>query len=869
MLKQHIYLSRHINESEKLKSLAVLNQKTINTHYFSALELAKYLLQLSGVSIDKVFVSNEELAAKLYKSIKEIEYFKKFSFNDVIHLINSLADLRRYIVGDEANEINKLPLNEFPKKNNAIKEAYKLMVDLFAKESLLDEIGIIRYALENTKTFSDIEFDNYNDDYPLHLALLSKASGKVIDQKKNNQEKKLTIASYTKAFGQTNEIENILAYVNDNEIPFDQCVIASAETKDYANIVENYKDLLNLPITIGTGVTLLETEPGKLFSLLNDWMDNLYNTDYFKRVFEDESFNLEKLKEVLQIPEDDFKEINKDLEFPELVSLESILTTIGDLKMSFDEDDNLQKLSEYKLLLNKHSAEGFNKDGTNRRLLELVFVERLVGELNEGLSTFIEKYAKTNTSKDENSLNKILKYLNYNAKYEISYEDTKKAIFAQSVGRESIKEGKLYFTSINNVLSCLRPYLFVAGLSSNNFPGISKENPMLLDEDYQAFGEEKASNKDILRNKQNFFRLLDEASSNGVSIHLSYAYYNSQSLKEQNASSVIFESYKNENEQDKTIEDLDNEFKQQGQDKFKVVEFFNNDVLPVSSIGRAVADNKKVEFEEPLSSDTSEPIDLTKVLKKPRGFSASSVTNYAHCPYLFYLTEVLKMSQPEDIDIYEVIAANECGTLAHYLLETLDKSKVTTKEAFGVIAGKRFDEYLIMHRPSNIVMAKLEKDKFIEMMENAYEMEGDYKTLFREEDIETIHGESGIKIHGFPDKVIENPDGTVRVIDYKTGRFVYHYSYDVASMIQCTMYAYIVEHTKGRSVTSFEYWYLRHKHRVFSNDNGETMTDHYTNLTNVLNALKESLEKGEFIPNKSFCKNCYYKDVCVKKGGNE
>ena len=67
------------------------------------------------------------------------------------------------------------------------------MVDLFAKESLLDEIGIIRYALENTKTFSDIEFDNYNDDYPLHLALLSKASGKVIDQKKNNQEKKLTI----------------------------------------------------------------------------------------------------------------------------------------------------------------------------------------------------------------------------------------------------------------------------------------------------------------------------------------------------------------------------------------------------------------------------------------------------------------------------------------------------------------------------------------------------------------------------------------------------------------------------------------------------------------------------------------------------
>ena len=867
MLKQTIYLTRHINESEKLKSLAVFGHNTINTHYFNALDLAKYLLQLSGVVLKQKFVSNEEVAAKLYVKIKEIEYFKKFSFNDVLDLIRSMTDLRRYIVKDETKAIeDKLPLDAFPKKNKAIKEAYELLIELFDKENLIDEIGIIRYALGNTKEFSNIDFVNYDDFYPLHIALINKAAGKEVERVADKQTETIAITSYVKAFGQTNEVENILDYINKNNIPFDQCLIAAAETKDYANIFNNYKDLLKIPLTIGTGVILLETKPGKLFSIINDWMDNLYNADYFKRVIFDESFNLDELKEALLVPEDDFKQINKDLEYPESVSLDSILSTVGDMKISFDKNDNNQKLIEYRKLLNKHREEGFNVENTKRRLLELAFVERLVDEMNGGLPYFINRYAVVNSSKDDNALSKILKYLQYHKEYSISYEDTKKAIFAQNVGRESIKEGTLYFTSVANALSCLRPYLFIIGLSSNNFPGSSKENPMLLDEDYQEFGEPKASIRSIVRNKESFFLLLSEASKNNVSIHLSYAYYNSQSLKGQNASSVIFESYQKENGQDKTIEDLNDEYKKEGQDKYKVVEFFDNDVLPVSNIGRAIANNSKINFEPLSNSDTDTPIDLTKVLRKPKGFSASAVTNYAHCPYLFYLTEVLRMEQPEDIDIYEVIAANEYGTLAHYLLETLDKKVVTDKKQFGVIAGQRFDEYLIMHRPSNPVIAQLEKDKFIEMMENAYEMEGDTQTLFREEDITTTHIESGIKIHGFPDKVIENPDKTVRVIDYKTGRAVRHFSYDIASMIQCTMYAYIIEHTKGRTVTSFEYWYLRHNHIVYSTDNDKTMSDHYDNLRIILTNLRHSLETGEFLPNPGYCEDCYYKDICMKGG---
>ena len=870
MLKQTIILATQVNESEKLKSLAVFNKKTINTHYFNALELARYLLQLSGIVIKQQFVSDEEVGARLYNDIKAIKYFENFSFNDVLYLISSINDLRRYIVKDEANTINdKLPKAPFLEKNDAIKKAYGLMTDLFGKKNLIDEVGIIRYAFENTKEFKNIDFINYDNEYPLPIALINKAAGKEVTGVVNNKEKPLVIESYTKAFGQTNEVENILDYINKKNIPFDQCLVAAAETKDYANIFNNYKDVLGLPITIGTGTILLETRSGKLFSIINDWKDNYYNTDFLKRVIFDESFNLDEFKKTLEVPADDFREINKALEYPESISLDSIITTVGDMKMSFDKDDNNQKLEEYRNLLDKYSKEGFNADNTKRRTLELPYVECFVNELNNGLSAFIGKYAVINDSKDENALSKILKYLYYQHEYGISEEDTKKAIFAQNVGRESVKDGTLYFTSINHAVSCLRPYLFIIGLSSNNFPGSNKENPILLDEDYESFGVSSASTRGIRRNKDAFFKLINEAKDHNVSIHLSYAFYNSQSLKEQNASSVIFESYKKENGDTKTIEDLNDEFKEDDQDKYKVVEFFNNDVLPVSPIGRAVSSNLSVEFNEQTASTNNTPVDLTKVLFKPNGYSASSVTNYANCPYLFYLTEVLKVEQPEETDVFEVIAPNEYGTLAHYLLETLDKAKMTTKELFGQYAGQRFMEYLTMHRPTNMVTARLEKDRFVEMMENAYELEGSTKTLFKEEDISIFHKESGILIHGFPDKVIDNGNGTVRVIDYKTGRKVKHYAYDIPSMIQCTMYSYIIEHLKHIRVSSFEYWYLRSKHITYSTDNGKTMVDHYANLEATLNNLKHSLTTGEFIPNSSHCKDCYYKGICMMKGGKK
>ncbi len=864
MLQQKIILSNLINENEKLKSLALLGEKTFNTHYFRSLDLARYLLQLSGLSLDKKFISTDDLCAYLYEDIKAIDYFKKSSFNDISHLVRSINDLRHYIVKDENENIhNLLPKDIFVDKNEAIIEVYDLMMDFLNKNDYIDEIGIIRFALENTKSFNNIVFEIYEEQLPLDLALITKAAGKEVNRVDLSSDKKLKIKSYTKAFGQTNEIENILAYIYQNNIPFDQCLIASAETTDYPNLLNNYKDLLKFPLTIGTGLIIIETNPGKLFSIINDWIDSHYYVDYLLRIIKDECFDLAKLSLKMEIPEDDFKALNDDLEFPETISLDSIITTVGDLRISFEKEYNEKTLEEYIALLNKHTLEGYDKENTLRRIKELPFVKALVNELSEGIIYFISTYSLIRDIKDENALSKINKYLNYHFEHNVSYVDIKKMIFASRVGRESVKEGNLYFTSINNALSVIRPYLFITGLSSNNFPGGSKEDSNLLDRDYLPFGANNASNRTIDNNKKIFNILLNEANKYNVEIHLSYSYYNSESLKDQNASSVVFEAFKLENGNDKTIEDFEKAFID-NKDKYQEIEFFDKDILPISSIGRAISDNQKISFTEVEPSSEERTIKLNWLLNKKRGFSASTITNYAKCEYLFYLTQVLNIKQSEETDIYEIIPANEYGTMAHYLLETLDKEVVKNKEEFALIAGQRFDEYLLMHKPYNMVAAEKEKEEFINMMKIAYEMEGNEKTIFKEEDVVYEHP-SGIKIHGFPDKVIREADDTVRVIDYKTGRSISHDSEDIPSMIQCTLYSYIIEHVKDMRVSSFEYRYIRHGRSVFSSDNDKTMTEHYQNLNETLKKLYQSLKTGVFTPNHKHCEDCYFKDVCMKR----
>ena len=112
-------------------------------------------------------------------------------------------------------------------------------------------------------------------------------------------------------------------YIYENKIPFDQCLIASAEEANYANIISNYRDLLKAPITIGTGKLITSTGPGKLFALLDDWKQNHYRYEYLLKVMESESFDVEKFKKDLNL-DGDLTAINNGISKRYLIDLNNV-----------------------------------------------------------------------------------------------------------------------------------------------------------------------------------------------------------------------------------------------------------------------------------------------------------------------------------------------------------------------------------------------------------------------------------------------------------------------------------------------------------------------------------------------------------------
>lgn len=867
-LKTTIILSNNINEIEMLKTLSFFNVPSFNVRYMSSLSLAKYLIQLSGISYKQDFIKDEDLAARLYTKIKEIEYFKDSSLNDAINVIKSINDLRHYIINDESLEIhNNLQNKIFKKKNSAVKQVYDLMMLYLKDNDLIDELGIIRFAYENTKVFEDIDFKVYKDSNVtklyLDMALVNKASNNKVEVIDVSEDNSIKIKSYTKAFGQTNEIENVINYVIDNKIPFDQVLIVTAEGKNYPNIINNYKELLNLPVVISTGISISQTNPGRLYGLIQEWVSSRYHRDYLSNIINDVAFNKDKFLLDINVPES-FNELNKDLEYPETISIESIITTVGNLRISFDCERNNKVLNDYVNLLNHYQDINFNIENTDRRVKELPFVKAIFNVFNKGISNFMSEYSSIiDEVVDSNALNKILKTLSYE-EYGVSKQDIDKRINSLNISRRTSKEGNIYFTTIDNAFMSLRPYVFIVGLSSNNFPGSSREDPILLDKDYEGFNVENASSRGVKNNRDTYLSFIRFASKYNVEIHLSYSYYNSETLKTQNASSVLFETYKKESNQDnKTVKDFEDEF-ENNKDKFKTIEFFDNDLLAVNSIGKAIKENKHIQYESEIVEDSTKEVSIPVPWGK-KGLSASAINLFVDCPYQFYLAKVLKVEQPEETDLYEIIAPNEKGTLAHYLLETLDKSK-TSLEEFKNRSSKAFDEFLIMHQTDNPSLADKEKEEFVEMMANGYEMEKDEITELKEQDIMCFHS-SGVGIHGLPDKVVSEKDGTLRIIDYKTGRRIKHDSGNAKTMLQCVVYAYVLENNSSKQykVSGFEYRYLLLNRTIRSDSSGLTMKDYYKELETQLDELKKCVDTGIFPINSDHCEKCYYKDVCPRK----
>ena len=191
---------------------------------------------------------------------------------------------------------------------------------------------------------------------------------------------------------------------------------------------------------------------------------------------------------------------------------------------------------------------------------------------------------------------------------------------------------------------------------------------------------------------------------------------------------------------------------------------------------------------EPVTIPKTDKI-LTRLheIATDKGFSPSSLTNYIRNPLQFYMQRILRINEADEVE--ENIAVNTLGTIIHNALEDLYTPYLNQFLALHHIEAMetKIDEVILKHfkeiykegeitKGKNLLafeVAKRNVYNFLQLEKKDIEEGQAIKVLLLEAELSC---EIEVKSLSFPIKIagkvdrIEERNGAIRIIDYKTGK---------------------------------------------------------------------------------------------------
>ncbi|MBO5520614.1 MAG: PD-(D/E)XK nuclease family protein [Eubacterium sp.] len=640
----------------------------------------------------------------------------------------------------------------------------------------------------------------------------------------------------------------------------DQCTVAVADALTYGQLFFDYALLYDIPVTFGCGIPVINSNPARLLSVYYSWITSgFYGAAAIGELLSSKAFDRSKLYE--QFPEQD-----------ENFRWSIFYEILGSLRLTNDPAVNEQRITDFRKAIEEEAAllgkENSKDYKTILRKQSCIPCLEIMGrELGLPAEEFISKYTYIRRGSDTNA-ERLLMMLDISAARAIyeelkvirssgldqSEDDIIPNVLKITVCAQRSEAGKLHVTGIDGAFGSLRQHLYLAGISASNYPGSPKENYLLLDADLKLFGAEAegyTADGRILRKREQLLSLAKLASALGTDISVSYAGLNVSELKRDNASSLIFELFREAYGRDASAKELEEHTNR--------VDYFEPAISASRRIGEAYTKGNIVcpDTKEAEAECTAVPWNLDKA------WSPTELDKFFACPRRFMLCYILGIPEPEDYDPFVAMNAMDTGTLAHSLMEQLGSTDMN-REAFLSLSDEYFDRFIREHPPLIAENVLSVKEQFLEMMETAYDMDPHREIALEEEDISCTH-ESGVRIHGFPDRVEKLEDGTYLVVDFKSGRTVGHVKDDIGTCLQVIIYAYLMEQ-RGFKVSGGEYRYIRL---------GETVTCRYDDdmkrqLLERLTLFKNSMLGGDFPVAEITeggddpCHFCKYKAICGK-----
>ena len=258
--------------------------------------------------------------------------------------------------------------------------------------------------------------------------------------------------------------------------------------------------------------------------------------------------------------------------------------------------------------------------------------------------------------------------------------------------------------------------------------------------------------------------------------------------------------------------------------------------------------------------------EMTFTQALPQSLSPSRLSDFQTCPRRYQYASIERIPQPASY-------ATAKGRFAHFVFEELFKLAPSDRRSKGAF----------VHRPGRREPSSLRRFASDIEMDDAMlarlvaETESILTTYFLMEDPTSITSEgvelrlgatmNGAPLFGILDRLDRDADGTLAIVDYKTGG-VPNRNYDSQTFANAELYAALCEAALGEKPKKIRLMYVA-KGETIERPVTDVMVKARSNsASNAWGRINQYYKDGDFpaTPSVEACRFCSYKDLCRANG---
>ena len=244
--------------------------------------------------------------------------------------------------------------------------------------------------------------------------------------------------------------------------------------------------------------------------------------------------------------------------------------------------------------------------------------------------------------------------------------------------------------------------------------------------------------------------------------------------------------------------------------------------------------------------------------------SPSAIAKFRECPQKYKFSYIDKIKEPPSWQMY-------LGSFVHEVLEHLYKQPADQRnnETLKELAAKLWAENnwprKIEELPELLGSLGDFKRSAFEAMTNLWALEDPSMVELDHMELEISTSIDGVQLFGIVDRVASDPDGSVVISDYKTGKIPDpRFNSDDQKWFQLLLYAAMYEATTGKLAKRLEYYYLAKNTKHELEVSNEKLQVAKEVVVTVRRGIDEASASGEFSCNvTNLCNWCHYKKIGI------